>query len=73
MLQFLIFLMVDISSFYSIFLSQVPVAAHDPGYANLIVTSPANGTYNVSGDRAQHAEAPGHGQKDADLRDQQKQ
>src|ERR1700746_1151378 len=43
-------------SFSYLSLSQVPMAAHDPGYAHLIVTSPANGTNDVSGDGDQHAD-----------------
>jgi hypothetical protein len=59
--------------FSCVSLSQVPVAAHDPGYAHLIVTSPANGTNDISGDDDQHTDTPGGGQKDTDFRDQQKQ
>src|ERR1700740_3512340 len=50
-------------------LSQVPMAAHDPGYAHLIVTSPANGTNDIAGDGDQHADTPAGGQKDTDLRE----
>jgi hypothetical protein len=59
--------------FSCVSLSQVPVAPHNPGYAYLILTPPANGTHDVAGDGTQHGETPGGGQKDTDLRDQQEQ
>jgi len=51
----------------------MPVAAHNPGYAHLVLASPANGTPDISSDGAEHSEAPGYGQKDAEVRNQHKQ
>jgi hypothetical protein len=58
---------------FFLFLSQVPVAAHNSVYAHLILTSPADGTHDVPGNGAERGKAPGYSQKDANVRNQQKQ